>query len=275
MRRSNRPRCHQALASRQFSGCRVDSCGFDRLGAAHGRQDAGQRSGHHGLSGARRAQHDHVVPASRSDHDRTLHCFLASNLGEVDRSLCRSQHRTQVRRRMWLELKQAIQQANDFREGSNAEGARARDGRLCRIFRGHDHRIEPLLAGKVGHRDAPPHRTDPPVAGQLAREHVSMQSRWGFVGPLLTDDPGRLEKGDRDRQVVDRPFLANMSGREVDHEPAVWKLVACVGQRGPHTLDRLPDRSVRQPNDRLLRECRLIEVNLNLARVCLDATHEK
>ena len=83
VRRAERPLAQQARAAGQQSGDAVNLGGFDGLGKGQRRQDARQPLRQHRLAGARRPDHEHVVPARRRDFERALGGGLAAHVAEI------------------------------------------------------------------------------------------------------------------------------------------------------------------------------------------------
>ncbi len=79
MGRPERPTIGE-LPPRQSSGDRVNHRHFQKLPRRQGRQDRRQPRGEHAFPGARRPIEKDIVPASRSDLQRTLGAFLSLDL---------------------------------------------------------------------------------------------------------------------------------------------------------------------------------------------------
>ena len=88
MRRAKRPPRQQSDPARQQSRDAMDLRGLDRFLKRQRRQDAGESFREHGLAGARRTDHQHVVAARGSHFERALGGGLAAHVAEIrDRSL--------------------------------------------------------------------------------------------------------------------------------------------------------------------------------------------
>ncbi len=118
---------------------------------------------------------------------------------------------------------------------------------------GRERRFRPRL----GRDDHPPHaasrerdrhRQDARDAADLAAEAELPDQPDAVLtrAELL----GSQEDAEGDRQVERRAGLAQLGGREVDRDAAWWMVEARVAQRPAHTLPRLRQRGVRQPDDR-------------------------
>ncbi len=84
VRRSHRPAADERSPAREKPRAGVDAGHFERLLAAHRRQQPRQCSGHHGLARSGRTEQQQVVTARRGDHERTLRGLLSADLREVD-----------------------------------------------------------------------------------------------------------------------------------------------------------------------------------------------
>ena len=83
VRRPEGPPHHQRLARRQQAGHAVDAGDLDGLLARERRHDAGDPAREHGLAGARRTAHEHVVRARHGDLESALDQCLAHDVGEI------------------------------------------------------------------------------------------------------------------------------------------------------------------------------------------------
>jgi hypothetical protein len=102
-----------------------------------------------------------------------------------------------------------------------------------------------------------------PVEGQLAGEHQPPM-------PLRFNRPVGQKQPHRDRQVVHRPFLLHVGGREVDQQPVQRKRIAGVRDRRANPLDGFLHPGIGQPDDRRLMNPPLGKVDLDLASNRID-----
>ena len=83
MRRAERPLRQQPRAGRQQPGDGVDRRRLERLVERQRREDRRHSPRHHGLAGARRADHQHVVAAGGGNLERPPRQRLPMDVGEV------------------------------------------------------------------------------------------------------------------------------------------------------------------------------------------------
>ena len=89
-----------------------------------------------------------------------------------------------------------------------------------------------------------------PRIGRSSPVSDSSPANTQSVHLLALDLAARREDRHRERQVEARADLAQVRGREVDRDALLRELEARVRDRGAHPLARLPDRLVREPDDR-------------------------
>ena len=142
----------------------VDGHRLQRFGLAHGRQQAGQAGGEHGLPGPGGADHEDVVAAGGGDFEGPLGHVLPPHVRELG-----GRRRTRLRDRGGerLDRRGAQQMPPRLREvGDREERHRAREGRFPGVAGGQD-QAAGGLAGRDRAGDRAPHRLHPPVQGEL------------------------------------------------------------------------------------------------------------
>jgi hypothetical protein len=88
-------------------------------------------------------------------------------------------------------------------------------------------------------------RDDPPVQRELADRDM-------LGNHFAIDDPHRRQQRERDRQIVMRPFLGQVGGREIDRDPLGRQRQAHRGQRGMDPLAAFPTALSGRPTTRKL-----------------------
>ena len=101
-----------------------------------------------------------------------------------------------------------------------------------------------------------------PVERQLADE--------GAVTQLAAELTAGAQHGYQNGQVIDRPLLADIGGREVDRQPALRERKAAVFDRGAHSVLRLIDCGVGQA-DQIDPRQPLTEIHLDPDHVAVNA----
>ena len=214
----------------------VDGHGLERLRFAHRREQSRQAVGEHGLAGAGRADHEHVVPAGGRDLEDPLGRLLTPHVREVgslDRKGVRHRGGERLDRRSAEEVTSGLGEVR-YRK----EPRRAREGRLAGIS-GGEYQATRRLAGRHRARHRPPDRLHGAVQGQLADDlHLGKP----FGGNLS----GRGQYAERDGQIEPASLLGQIGRAEVDDHPPVRVLKVGCDERGPDPVRALADRGGRQ-----------------------------
>ena len=113
---------------------------FDGLFLRERRQDCRHARRQHRLARARRAHHQHVVPARRGDFQRALGVLLALDVGEVELERRMLKQLVEGHHRLRLDLHIATQEARRFREMVHRiDGQPFEARRFGRVARRHQH----------------------------------------------------------------------------------------------------------------------------------------
>lgn len=181
-----------------------------------------------------------VVAARDGDLDRAADAVLALDLGKIDpmRGVGRLAEAAFLR----VERRHgqvAVEEAHGLVQGVDRDDFDVLDeGRLLGGFAGEDNAA---LAGGAGeHREGQPAADRPHIAGQaqLTGDDVLVE----HARELLVADLARgHEHAEGDGQVVERAFLADVAGGEVDRGPRFRIAEAGVAQRRVNTVDGLLD----------------------------------
>ncbi len=235
-------------------GERGDHRGFEHLARGKRRQDAGEAGGEHGLAGARRADHQHVVALPRRDFQRALRRFLALDVAQV-------RHRPRLRRLHRrglgedLGAPEMVDQRDDGPRRKNAAGivrAHARPGGLRPAFMRADEALAARIGGDGG--------------GQRARDRVDRAVEREFADDdealdlLRRQDAHGNEQAERDGQVVMAALLGEIGGGEIDGD-------ALGGQAEAYCLKRRAD-PLAAFGDRLVAETHHGETDNAAAAIC-------
>ena len=241
-RAAARPAARRPAAGRPRCRCAVTSIASSQR---QRRQDARQPARQHGLAGARRADHQHVVRAGGGDLEGALGgscpCMSAKSASpaarparsasSVEPAQRRPLRRTDVRDRLGERVAAITSSPGTsaasaaFAAGSTSRGRRAR-ARLCATA------------------STPRDRTQAPSSAELAD---------GGQRPRPSGRPATCpvasRKRQRDRQVERRALLAQVGRREVHGDAPRGELVGRVDDRGAHPLPALLHRGVGQSDD--------------------------
>jgi len=153
----------------------------------------------------------------------------------------------------------ASEEIHGLSQRPHSVNADAADGRRLRgVGLWKDQTWQSFAPGAFRHRERAANTAQPSVEGQLADNADPFQDFQGY-------GPGRGEHGEGNRQVEGRSFFTKVRRREVDYHLLRRELVAAVRDRNTHSLTRLLDRGIRQPDDGEARKARA-HVYLDLDR---------
>ena len=237
MRIAEGPAAQQATLL-QRAGDRVDHRNLQRLRRGQGRQEARQSGGQHGLSGARRADHQKVVAAGRCDLQGAFGGLLPLDVHQV-RPARAERLGGRLRRTQHLRALEVIDEAQQ-RLGRQEVDPLC-PGRLATLAGRADQALV-QSRGVDGCRQHTGRLGDAAVQRQLAQSHV--------VGDLAGRQHlhGR-QKAECDRQVEVAALLQQVGGREIDDETLGRQAEADGMQRRLHPFAALRHGLVRQPDD--------------------------
>ena len=188
---------------------------LERLVARQGRQDGGQPSGEHRLAGARRADHQDVVPPGSGHLQGATGLRLPSDLGEVHRVSRRLHRAGRVGR---AGPPRSTEEPNDLGERRRPHDLQTLDQRrLLGVGGGDDHAAHPRAPRRDRRREHTWGGDQSATERELAREHPPLQLGGRHLGH-------RDEHPHRHGQVEPRTFLSERPGREVDDHSAQWPL---------------------------------------------------
>ncbi len=170
-------------------------------------QQAGEPLGQHRLAGARRSVQQQVVATGRRHLEGEPRVALPEHVAQVetgDPILAAPAAVAPVRQRLDRRVVGRLlaqQQRHHVPQGPRADDLDPVDLRgLTHVGLRHQHPGQPRLGDRQRRRQHPRHRSQPPVEGQLAEQHGTLE-RGG------RDHPGRGDDGHGDRQVVVRARL--------------------------------------------------------------------
>ena len=245
----------------------VDAQDLELLLERRRRHDGRDAFRDHGFSGARRTDHQQIVAPGDGHLDGAAQGVLSLDLGEI-------RHGGRFRR--WRPQRApaggqgrergfALQEADGAVERVDAKNRHAFDQRsLLGRHRGEQEAAAALAAGETRHRQGAAHRAR--GAGQA--EFTGNQPLPEVFGLEL---PRGRQDSERDGQVVTRPLLAQMPGREVDRGAGAGRTEAAVHKRGDDAVVGLFHRGVRQPHEHELGFTHLAGVDLDVDRLGFDA----
>ena len=218
----------------------VDLCGLQGLLAGHVGEDTGQAAGQHGFSRTGRAGHEQVVAARGGNLQRALDIFLALNLSEVGQDGLGMFRNPGGSGRNRIFSGEVAHQLRNIPHGVD-RGAIGQGG-LCRVPLRDEQGGNSRPFGTQRHGEHPGGGTELAAEGQLAQK--------GAVGVF---DPKLLagaEDANKNGQVVQRADFFQMSGGQIDGDPADRKGKTAVFDGGAHPILGFADRSVGQTHHR-------------------------
>ena len=128
---------------------------------------------------------------------------------------------------------------------------------------GQEHGLFAEAAREAGHGQAAADRPGRAGEAELAGDQAVAQP----VGGKLA---GRRENSDGDGQIVERAFLPQVAGREIDGGPGAQGLESAVGLGGGNAVVGFLDGRVRQSDEDELGLALLVGVDLHLHGLGFD-----
>jgi hypothetical protein len=222
---------------------RLHGGGFQRFFLRHRWQDAGKARGEHGLAGARRAAHQHAVPASGGDLQRAFGLCLALHFAHVrvvrnDALRLRDEARHEFApRQMRRDLQQRLRRVDlrIFHQRSFRRVHCGQDKSASAICRAICHRQRAAYCAQL--------------AGQRQFSGVFILSK--LVGRYLS---GCGENAECDGQIKAPAFLGQIGGRKIDGDAARGKFELAILQRGAHAVFAFFNFGFRQAYDGKVRQ---------------------
>jgi hypothetical protein len=137
--------------------------------------------------------------------------------------------------------------------------------RLLRRDRRQQQAAFPEFTRESCHRERAAHGPRGAGEAELARDHP-------FAEIVLREQlAGGGENAERDRQIIERPFLAQMTRRKIDRGAGARRLVTAVAQRGEDAIVGLLDGGVRQADQDQLWLAGFARVDFDAHQFGLDA----
>ena len=233
--------------------------GLALLQRRHQRRQPPRRQG---LADPRRPGQQQAVPAGRRDLQGAPQVRLPLEVGQVGRlGIGRGGQRRAIglRDRLQVTVRERGK-AGHVIERHHLQPLDQR--RLGGVARRHGDPPQALRARALGHRQRTRHGSDRAVEGELPRKRVALHH-------ASSDLVGGGQQGGGDRQVEARPGLAQHRRSQVRGDSLQRELEARVQQGRAHALARLPDRGVREPDDREAGQARC-HVQLDVHGLGLD-----
>ena len=230
------PGVHQRMPGIGHARHGVNFGGLQRFRPGHIRQDGGQTAGQHGLSGAGRADQQHVVAAGGGDLQGTLDVLLAHDIGEIRQGPVDGGglppgrgHDGVGSLQMGHQLAHILHTVDDQAVGQRGLGG---------VGGGDEELLHPLAGGEHGH-------------GQHAGDgaHLAGEAQLTQEGGVLRQGADLARGGhnaQQDGQVVHRALLPDAGRGQIDGDAADGELGPAVFHRGTHPLTGLLHRRVRQ-----------------------------
>ena len=236
MRRPERPRHQQTRFGAELPGYRMYLRGFERLLQRHRRHNRRHTPRQHRFARPRRPDHQYVVPAGRRDLQRPFHMRQPPDVAEIDVEpfgiFPESSFEIDRCPRKGMLPAQESDHLAQMTGSVNLQ--RSDDRRLRRILFRQDNPFKSLFLRLYGDRQRAPYRQQRTVQRQLALQHITSH--------LF----GSRQNSHRDRQIVSRPFFADIGRGKVDDHLPTAHLVRTVFESGPDTFLAFAHRIVRQ-----------------------------
>ena len=254
-----------ALAER-LAGGGVDGEDLQRLFQGGVGHDRGHAFGDHGFARARGADHDEVVSAGDGDLDGAAQRVLALDLGKVAGALVLGALEGDgLFVRVGGDVAFAGEEAHGFVERAHGVHGDAFDeGSLGRGVGGDDQAAAAERAGELGHGEGAAHGAGAAGEAEFAGDEVVVD-RSGL------DLAGGDEDADRDGQVVERAFLAQGAGGEVDGGAGAGRLEAAVAEGGEDAVVGFLDGGVGQADQHEFGVADFAGIHLHVDGLGLDA----
>ena len=235
----------------------MDGQDLEKLVERRRRHDRRDTLGDHRLTRARRSDHDDVVTARHRHFHRAAHGKLSFDLGEIVVAVGRRDRAFEGPGRFDRML--SFEKPRRFIDGMDWIGRQPVDqGGFAGRFGGQEDATLAHPFGQNGHRQRTFHRPRRAGETQLAGDQVVGQA-FG-MGEVLC----RGEDAKRDRQIVDRSLLAEITGGEVDRGAGPGWAKAAVGQGREDAVVGLLHRRIGQPDEDQLGIAALAGVDLHL-----------
>ncbi len=264
MRGPEGARVDERRVAGQHAGDAVDLRHLERLLRRHPRQYRRRGAGEECLAGARRPDHDHVVPAGGRYLQRPLHVLLPADVPQIDaigRHLAGDAAVAQHVRGNRVKAPQVGGDLHQRLDGDHLDAVHKRS--LCRVRLGDKNRVETPLARQAHHR-----QNAARVAHlALQRELAQKDAACGRLRDLASGD----EYPDRDREVIGRALLAKVGRGQVHRYALVGELVTRVLDGGAYPLPSLLHRGVAQTHDVEPRKPEMAYVDLHLDDFAIEA----
>lgn len=224
MRRAERPDAQQAAVI-QRSGHGGDHRHLQRLGRGQFRQYARQARGYQRFACTRRADEQKIVASCRRHLKRALGAFLPLDLGQAGAAGGRIRPHGHGRRHQ-LGAAKMVEQRQQVKRGQHLDPPRP--GRLAALRRRAD-QAQIVFRRMKRRQQHTRHRGDAAIQPQFAKHQILAQ----LFG---VDHPHRRQQAKRDRQIVVRPFLGQVGGRQVHRDPLRRQRKPQRGKRGVHAV---------------------------------------
>src|SRR5579885_70092 len=235
------PHAYEARARFEQPGHAVDLGGLDGFVESERRQNRRDALGQHRLPSPRRADHQNVVAAGRSDFNGALGVHLAFDVVEIDVvSAALVQHFCRVHAR-GFEVARAVDQVNDFRQRPHTVNVNfAHYSCLRSILYRNDQPANSLLLSHCGDRKCALDWPNAAIERKFAEENVVLQMIVQERAAVCAED------AERNRKVKTRTFFLDVGRRQIDGDVLERVLEAAILDGGLNALAALADGGIRQ-----------------------------
>ena len=216
VRRTERTRGYDGIVLPRQPGNGIDLSGFEHFLPRHIRQYAGQALAHHAFACARRAYHEYVVSAGRSDLHGALHILLTLDIGKI-----KIFHRCRVELRYIHRLYAKFSPEMRDKLGHILNGIHRHSlgiGGFLRVIGRHEQLAHALARGGDCHGQRTADRPKRSVERKLSEKCA--------VGLRLTYHSRCGKNAEHYRQIVHRSGLFCVRRRKIDRDAADRELEA-------------------------------------------------
>jgi len=267
VRRAKRPRLPIHLPRDRFAGGGVDAEDLEMLFERRRGHDRREAFGDHRFSRAGRPDHEQIVRAGDGDFDRAAQRLLALDFRKIRGAVARGRLRATPRHRgiERRELRFVAQKTHRAIERVDTV-----DGQLLdhRGFLGGQRRQQcTALAERAcepRHRERAADRPRRTRQAQLACDHP--------VAEILGFELARRgENPERDWQIIERAFLADVARREIDRGARARRMESAVVERRKNAIAGFLHRGIGQSDEVPPRLASFAGVDLDVNNFGLDS----
>ena len=235
---------NKSRSARHGTDRRVNARDFEGFIWREWRKNRRQCARHHGLAASSRTDQKHVVSAGSCKRERPLRRLLAAYFSEVERGAER--RRAFGGRLLAWKVVEPVDEPERLAEIANPIDLKSFDrGRFRRILKRNNDASQSLRTREGRETCGSANRSQGAIECEFTREAKLCEQRIG----ALADDTEHAKKCDGDRQVVDRPFFAEIRGCKVNGASTSWSWKIEIAKGRTDAMRRLAHRRVGKSDD--------------------------